>query len=230
MSFNNLRSKYSAEEAQTMLEENSDNNESKEETIFDDQPSVSSIFDISSDEEDVYCPSDVSSSSDENEESSRNTPLQFSRNGETWTPVLSARSLRKNPTNIVRVKLGVNLAFPQKAAASPYECWKSFIDNSMLKTIQALTTREARKQNSDFELSLEKLKAFIGLQYVGGIYGKRHPVEFLWNKEYGPKMFCNKMARDCFVKIENFFDLTIKIDDGRKWKMINLCISERYSI
>ena len=43
MSFNNLRSKYSAEEAQSMLEKDSDNNESDEETISDDQPSISSI-------------------------------------------------------------------------------------------------------------------------------------------------------------------------------------------
>ena len=71
----------------------------------------------------------------------------------------------------------------------------------MLKTIQAHTTSEAKKQNLDFELSPEKVEAFIGLQYIRQIYDKRHPVEFLWNKEYGPKMFCNTMARGCCAKI-----------------------------
>ena len=176
-----------------MLEEDSDDNESGEQTISDDQPSVSSISDISSDEENMYCPCDVSSSSDEDEESPRNTPVQFSRNGKIWTSLVCARSVRTNPSNIVFVKPGVHPALRYKAAASPLEYWKLFINNSMLKTTQAHTgtTRETKKRNSDFEFSLEKLEAFIGLHYIRRIYGKRHPVKFLRNIEYGPKMFCN---------------------------------------
>ena len=144
-----------------------------------------------------------------------NTPVQFSRNGETWNSLPSARSVRTNPSNIVRVKPGVFPAFRHKAAASNYKCWKLFIDdNLMLKTISAHTTREAKKRNWDFELFLEKLEAFIELQYIRRMYGKRHPVEFMWNKEYGPKMFCNTTTRNCFVKKKIFFVLTIKIDDG----------------
>ena len=134
-----------------MFEEDSDNNELDEKTISDDQPSVSSVSDISSDKKDMYCPSDVSSSSDEDEESPLNTPVQFSRNCETWTSLLSARSVRTNPSKIARVKPGVNPALRHKAAASPYECLKLFIDNSMVKTIQAHTTREAKKQHLDFD-------------------------------------------------------------------------------
>ena len=88
MSFNNLHSKYYSEEAQSMHEEDSDINKSVEETISVNQPSVSHLSDISIDEEDMYCPSDVRSSSDEDEESPRNIPMQLSRNGETWTPLL----------------------------------------------------------------------------------------------------------------------------------------------
>ena len=61
MSLNNLVSKYSAEEAQAMLEEDSDNDELDEETISDDRHSLSSISVISNDEEDLNCPSDISS-------------------------------------------------------------------------------------------------------------------------------------------------------------------------
>ena len=61
MSLNNLVSKYSAEEAQAILEEDSDNDELDEETISDNQHSLSSVSDISSDEEDLNCPSDISS-------------------------------------------------------------------------------------------------------------------------------------------------------------------------
>ena len=139
MSLKNLVSKYSAEEAQSMLEEDSDNDEFDKETIFDDRHSLSSISDISSDEEDLYCPSDASSSSDkdeedmhcpsdassssdEDQESTRNASLRFSRNGETWSPLLSARSVRTNPSDIVHVKPIVNLALRSKAATSPYGC------------------------------------------------------------------------------------------------------------
>ena len=150
----------------------------------------------------MYCTTDVSSSSNEEEEPPRNTPIHFSKNGKTWTPLQSARSVRTNPSHIVRVKPGVNPALLHKAAASSYECWKLFIDNTMLKTIQAQTTRDAKKRNSDFELSLEKLEAFKGLQYIRGIHGKRHPVEFLLNKEFYKNifvaqwlaMFCKAMA------------------------------------
>ena len=151
ISFNNLRSKYSAEEAQSMLEENSDNNKSDEETISNHQTSVSSIFDISSNEEDMHCPSDVSTSFDEDEESPRNNPVQFSKNGKTWIPLLSAKSVLTNPSNTVREKPRVIPTFRHKAASSPYECWKLFFDNSMQKTVQAHATREPKKRNSDFE-------------------------------------------------------------------------------
>ena len=87
----------------------------------------------------------------------------------------------------------------------------------MLKTIQEHIIREAKKKNPNFELSLEKLEAFIGLQYLRVIYGKRHPVEFLWNKKYGPKMFCNTMARDCFVEIKRFLQFDNK--DRRRQRL-----------
>ena len=219
-----------------MLEEDSDNDELDEETISDDRHSLSGISDISSDEEDLYrpsdassssdkdeedlyCPSDASSLSDEDQEPTRNASLQFSRNGETWSPLLSARSVRTNPSNIVHVKPGVNPALRSKAATSPYNCWKLFVDNSMLKTIQEHIIREAKKKNPNFELSLEKLEAFIGLQYLRGICGKRHPFEFLWNKEYGPKMLCNTMARDCFVEIKRFLRFDNK--DRRRQRLEN---------
>ena len=122
ISLNNLVSKYSAEEAQSILEEDSDNDELDEETISDDRHSLSSISDISSAEEDLYRPSYSSSSSDEDQESTRNASLQFSRNGETWSPLLSARSVRTNPSNIEHVKPGVNPALCSKAVTNPYDC------------------------------------------------------------------------------------------------------------
>ena len=62
------------------------------------------------------------SSSEKDEETTRNASVQFSRNGETWSPSLSARSVRTNPSNIVRVEPRVNPALRNMAATSPYDC------------------------------------------------------------------------------------------------------------
>ena len=64
-----------------------------------------------------------------------------------------------------------------------------------------------------------KLEAFIGLQYLRGLYGERYPVEFLWNKEYRPKMFCKTMVRDCFVEIKRFLRFDNK--DRRRQQLEN---------
>ena len=53
-------------------------------------------------------------------------------------------------------------------------------------------------------MALEKLEAFIGLQYVRGIYGKSHPLRFLVNKTYGPRIFPETMSRACFMEVNRF--------------------------
>ena len=61
----------------------------------------------------------------------------------------------------------------------------------MLKTIQEHTIKEAKTKNPNFEVSLEKLEAFIGYQYFRGISSKQNQVELLWNKD--------NMDEKCFV-------------------------------
>ena len=46
-------------------------------------------------------------------------------------------------------------------------------------------TNEEDQQRGDEQstVSLAELETFIGLQYARGIYGKDHPVSFLWSKK-----------------------------------------------
>ena len=74
----------------------------------------------------------------------------------------------------------------------------------MLKNIQANTTREAKKSNPNFSMALERLEAFISLQYARGICGKSHPLHFFWNKTYGPRIFTETMFRACFMEVNRF--------------------------
>ena len=86
---------------------NSNDNDLDKESFYHDGSPVS---DISSDEEELYHPSDSSSSSNEVEESANDFSPQFSRNGKSWTTLLSARAVLTNASNIVPAKSEVNAA------------------------------------------------------------------------------------------------------------------------
>ena len=161
-----------------------------------------------------------SSSGDEEEELLGNSSSQQqATNGVGWNPLFRARAGQANASNIFRVKTGVHPAIQNRAGASPYDGWKLFVDNAMLKSIQDHTVRETIKTNPDFTLSRDKLEAFIGLQYARGIYGKHHSIDFLWNKTYGPKLFSDTMSRDCFREVKRFIRFDNK--DRRPQRLID---------
>ena len=92
----------------------------------------------------------------------------------------------------------------RQASESPYMAWKLFIDESIFRQVQNYTVIEARKQNSQWDVSSDLLEAFIALQYARGIYGKGHSLDFLWNEMYGPKIFCETMPRNTFKSVLRF--------------------------
>ena len=64
-----------------------------------------------------------SSSNNDSDGESSSTRQWIARNGETWTPLLCARTMRSNPSNIV-VRSGVNPSVCYKTGSSLYDCWK----------------------------------------------------------------------------------------------------------
>ena len=96
------------------------------------------------------------------------------------------------------------------SSRSPYDVWKHFISEHILRMISRYTNEEAQRRGDEqFTVSLAKLETFIELQYARGIYGKDHPVAFLWSKRYGIPIFYKNMSRDCFLKILKY----LKFDD-----------------
>ena len=86
------------------------------------------------------------------------------------------------------------------SSRSPYDVWKHFISKHILRMICKHTNEEAQRRGDDqFTVSLADLETFIGLQYARGIYGKDHPVAFLWSKRYGIPIFYKDMSRDYFL-------------------------------
>ena len=77
-----------------------------------------------------------------------------------------------------------------------------FIHELILRSITKLTTDEAvRCGDVDFSLTLDELESFIALQYAKGVYGKNHPVAFLWSKNYRIPIFGETMPRNKFTKM-----------------------------
>ena len=66
----------------------------------------------------------------------------------------------------MRVKSGVNLSVSYKARSRLYDCLKMFLVKSILIFKKAHTMREAIKNEPNFLLLMEKLEAFIALQYT----------------------------------------------------------------
>ena len=70
-----------------------------------------------------------------------------------------------------------------QSISTPYDAWKHFIPEVILRSIVKYTTEEAhRRGDTNFSLTLSELEAFIALQYGRGLYGKNHPLWFLFNK------------------------------------------------
>ena len=85
------------------------------------------------------------------------------------------------------------------SSRSPYDVWKHFIFEHILRITCEYTNEGAQRRDDDqFIVSFADLETFVGLQYARGIYGKGHLVSFLWSKRYGISIFYENMCRDCF--------------------------------
>ena len=131
------------------------------------------------------------------------------RNGSVWTssPVtLAGRTQARNVfTSTPEVTRSIS-----NAITSPYCAWKHFIHETILRSIVKFTNEEAtRRGDREFCLSADELELFIALQYARGLYGKNHPVHFLWNKVYGIAIFQKTMSRNRFTTILKY----LRFDD-----------------
>ena len=115
------------------------------------------------------------------------------KNGLLWTssqPALTGRTAAHNVfTASPRVPHSVSCTI-----TTPYDTWKMFIHESILRSITKFTTDEAVCYGDvDFSLTLDELESFIALQYARGVYGKNHHIAFLWSENYGIPVFGETM-------------------------------------
>lgn len=155
--------------------------------------------------------SDFAGPTFESRPSSLDSVQAVGRDGTLWTSASSCSGTpgRTATHNVFKATPGCRPSV-SSSVASPYDAWKHYVDESILRQIVKYTNDEAtRKGEENFSLTLSELEAFIALQYARGLYGKNHPVAFLWNSDHGINIFGKTMARDRFLKILRY----IRFDD-----------------
>ena len=130
------------------------------------------------------------------------------RDGTLWKSSSPANVGRVAAHNVFRAKPGVSRN--KESSRSSYDVWKYFISEPILRLMCKYTNEEAqRRGDKEFFLTLADLEKFIALQYARGIYGKGHPVAFLWSKKYGIPIFFETMSRRHFLNILKY----LRFDD-----------------
>ena len=126
------------------------------------------------------------------------------RNGTVWKNITGAPDLgRVSSFNVFSERPGpTSYCHKSVVNGSPYSAFHLFIDEHMLRCIQKHTINHGKKDNDDFDLHVDELESFIGLQIARRVLVEKNtPVKQLWSKKWGQLIFRNTMSRDRCQKI-----------------------------
>jgi hypothetical protein len=86
------------------------------------------------------------------------------------------------------------------------------IDDEMLQEIVNCTIKEAKEQgNVQWNLTTDELLAFMGLVYARGFIGAKNiPLDDLWSRDWGSRLFSETMSRQRFREILRFLRFDVK--------------------
>ena len=148
---------------------------------------------------------DTPSGSNNNTSAIPEIPGQLrARNGTLWKNITSATAGgRACAANVFSERPGPT-SYCQRYIehGSPYSDFQLFIDEHILKCVQKHSINYGKNDDSDFNLHLDELESFIGLQLARGLLvGRNTPVKQLWSKDWEQAMFRNTISRDRYAKI-----------------------------
>ena len=94
------------------------------------------------------------------------------RNRTVWKNITGAPGLgRASSSNVIP-----SYCHRSVVNGSPFSTFHLFIDEHMLRCIQKHTINHGKKDNDDFDLHVDELESFIGLQIARGVLvGKNTP-------------------------------------------------------
>ena len=113
---------------------------------------------------------------------SQNTAGQVNaRNGTVWKTTGAPGLGRASSSKVFAERPGpTSYCHRSVVNGSPYSAFHLFIDEHILKCIQKHTIDHGKKDNDDFDLHVDELESFIGLQIARGVLvGKNTPVRQL---------------------------------------------------
>ena len=85
---------------------------------------------------------------------------------------------------------------------NPLSSFKLLFDNFIMMFIQKYKTYQGQQTDSKFTVTVTDIEKFIELQYDRGILvSKNTSMSDLWDKLYGPPIFCNTVSRNSFMSI-----------------------------
>lgn len=175
--------------------------EIEDEMNIHEESSDSDIANIGNNQGDC---SSTHSEDEEQTENQHNTATDNSyigRDGTLWNKCPGQFVGRTAAHNVFLAQVGVPRRI-SNIATSPYDAWKEFVDEKMLRAVVKHTVDYARScGDHNFVLSVNDAESFIAIQYCRGLYGKSHPAHFLWNKEHGIPLFSKIMSRDRYLEI-----------------------------
>ena len=88
-----------------------------------------------------------------------------------------------------------------------------FIDEHILKCFQKHMINHGKIDDSDFNLHLDELESFIGLELARCVLvGRNTLIKQLWSKDWGQPIFRNTMSRDRNAK----FMKHLRFDDFQR--------------
>ena len=134
-----------------------------------------------------------------------------SRDGTVCSKISSNSSQgRRCFENIVRAQGGAT-RFIRNRADTSTDIFQELLGMNSLLNIQKYTVAEAKRQgNNNFQLSVDDLKAFLGLCKIRGVIkGRDNPLCSFWENSYGRKIFSEAMARNKFQQVLRY----IRFDD-----------------
>ena len=136
--------------------------------------------------------------------------------------ITNTRDVGRFPArNIFSAKPGPTSYAIQNITNEAVSSFSLIINNSILKHVKHCTEIEARKvtNNSKWEVSLDEVKAFIGLIYLRGVEGQRNkPIRSFWSSRFGCPYFNEVMPRHRFLEIMKFLKFDVRASRRERLK------------
>lgn len=211
----------SASSCESESEEEVDNVSQRSEESDSEQEGIVDCLD-----EPEFLPADTSQSSEVR------GSFYTSKDGTKWSKDCPRQSVRIRSENIITNTPGVKGT--AKLAKTEIETWSLFITNSMLNTILTHTnTRiknkrdncpENKEQYHMADVSLDELKAYIGLLYIAGLNrSNRQNLNDLWRTDgTGVEIFRSTMSLQRFYFLQNNLRFDDKTTRDERKKTDNL--------